>query len=75
MTWAKACESLLLTALAHLDSARTLVILPDPADRENGFQSEEVMTSEIQIHRLDTLNSRYFRLEPALYHHLSSTSR
>ena len=62
MDWGVAYESLLLSAMEHPDSAKTLLVLPDAGHYPDLFRSDTTFHSALKRHELQELNPRYFRL-------------
>ena len=68
--WGTAYESLLLSAMPHPDSAKTLLVLPDAGQYPTLFEEERVFFSGLRRHDLQELNPRYFRLGEGRYRRL-----
>lgn len=62
MEWGVAYESLLLSAMEHPDSAKTLLILPDPGQYPDLFESDTLFYSGLKKHAWQELNRDYYRL-------------
>lgn len=71
MTWGVAYESLLLSALEHPDSARTLVILPKGKRYEEALQSRATFVTELIEYPVEEVDCRYYRLGKSHYNSIS----
>jgi hypothetical protein len=67
MTWGVAYETLLLSAMKYPDSAKTLVILPDPARFETELNSPDFFISDLKSYPVKEVEGRYFRLGRGRY--------
>ncbi|HMQ48657.1 MAG TPA: hypothetical protein PKA00_14510 [Saprospiraceae bacterium] len=67
MTWGIPYESLLLTAMAHPDSAKTIYVAPDFQRYEQELHTDTVFLSDFKAYPSNSLNSRYYRLPNAPY--------
>lgn len=67
MEWGVAYESLLLSAMEHPDSAKTILILPDTGRYPDLFRSDTAFYSGLKAHDLEELNPAYFRLGKKRY--------
>lgn len=67
MTWGVAYESLLLSAMEHPDSAKTLVILPKGKRYDQALQSDTLFVTELIEYPIDKVDGQYYRLGNGTY--------
>lgn len=72
MTWGVAYESLLLSAIEHPDSARTMVILPKGKRYEEALQSEASFVTELIEYPIEEVDGNYYRLREKPYKSISN---
>lgn len=67
MTWGIPYETLLLTAMEHPDSAKTIYVSTDFQRYEQELQTDTVFLSDFKSYPSSRFNSRYFRLQNRPY--------
>ncbi len=67
ITWSVPYETLVLTAMSHPDSAKTLLVRTDFSAFEAEINREDVLLSDFGVRRDTMLNPLYFRLPPGPY--------
>lgn len=74
MTWGVAYESLLLSAMKHPDSARTMVVLPKGKRYDTALQSDTSFVTELTEYPIDVVDGRYYRLGEQTYKSISTST-
>ena len=67
MTWGVAYESLLISAMEHPDSAKTLVILPKGKRYDQALQSDTLFVTELIEYPIEEVDGKYYRLGKGTY--------
>lgn len=67
MTWGVAYESLLLSAMEHPDSARTMVILPKGKRYDEALQAKASFVTELIEYPIEEVDCGYYRLGERFY--------